>query len=339
MSRKRLRRFSSRRQLPVRQALYARIPTLLYDMFVGCPTLQFIIPQNFVLSSFSLHFYRRYAIMKPRKCKEVSDTIHTTFNLDARYPVATLTTYVQSESSSPKIRPAMIVCPGGGYHGLANHEGEPIALFYLKHGFNAFVLHYGVSENATNSRPLIQAALAIRHVREHAAEYNVDPNRIFILGFSAGGHLAGSAGVLWNSPIVREALGINEENEGINRPDGMVLCYPVITALEYRHKGSFRNLLGTGTEEPDEEARRAWSLELHVDNTTPPAFLWHTVNDGGVPVQNSLLLGEALSRAGVSYEMHLFPDGRHGLGIPADRPDIAVWADLSATWAKNLGKQ
>ena len=199
------------------------------------------------------------------------------------------------------------------------------------------MLHYGVSENATEGRPLIQAALAIRHVREHAEEYGIDPKRILIIGFSAGGHLAASAGILWNSPIVRDALGITEENEGINRPDGMILCYPVITALEYRHKGSFRNLLGTGAEEPSEEARRTWSLELHVDETTPPAFLWHTVNDGGVPVQNSLLLGEALSRVGIPYEMHLFPDGRHGLGLAGGRPDVAVWAELSATWAKSLG--
>ncbi len=260
-----------------------------------------------------------------------------TLLLDPRYPEATLTTYIQDEGKPDAApRPAMIICPGGGYHGLAHHEGEPIALFYLNEGMNAFVLRYGVGENATNHRPLIQAALAIRHVREHAKEYNVDPHKILILGFSAGGHLAGSAGVFWNSAPVREALGITAETEGINRPDGMVLCYPVITALEYRHRGTFRNLLGTGSEEPSEEARRAVSLELHVDETTPPAFLWHTVNDGGVPVQNSLLMAESLSRAGVSYEMHLFPDGRHGLGIPKDHPHIARWTSLSAEWAKEL---
>ena len=262
--------------------------------------------------------------------------IHQQLTPDARYPEATLTTYIRNEGDNPPARPAVIICPGGGYRGLARHESEPIALFYLSHGFNAFLLRYGVGENATGGRPLIQAALAIRHVREHAAEYNVDPKRILILGFSAGGHLAASAGILWNSSLVREALGITEENEGINRPDGMILCYPVITALEHRHCGSFRRLLGTGEAEPDEEARRAWSLELHVDETTPPTFLWHTVNDDCVPVQNSLLLAESMSRAGVSYEMHLFPDGRHGLGIPTGRPDIAVWAELSATWAKNL---
>ena len=262
---------------------------------------------------------------------------HQKFILDARYPEATLTTYVQGEADAPIARPAVIVCPGGAYLGHAHHEGEPIALFYLKQGFNAFVLHYGVGENATGGRPLIQAALAIRHVREHAKEYNVDPSRILILGFSAGGHLAASAGILWNAPIVREALGITEETKGVNRPDGMILCYPVITALEHRHKASFRRILGTGSDEPSEEARRAWSLELHVDSTTPPAFLWHTVNDEGVSVQNSLLLGEAMSRAGVSYEMHLFPKGKHGLGLATDRPEIAVWADLSAVWAKNPG--
>ncbi|MBR2353441.1 MAG: alpha/beta hydrolase [Clostridia bacterium] len=263
--------------------------------------------------------------------------LHKTLTLDPRYPEATLTTYIHDDSErKPHPRPAIVVCPGGGYHGLASHEGEPIALFYMTHGMNAFVLRYGVGENATNGRPLIQAAMAIKHVREHAEEYNIDQKKILILGFSAGGHLAGSAGVLWNSALVREALGITEETEGINRPDGMILCYPVLTALEYRHKGSFRYLLGTGSEEPSEEARRAWSLELHVDSTTPPAFIWHTFNDQGVPVQNSLLMANALSLAKVPCELHVFPDGPHGLGIPKDRPHIAKWAPLSAEWAKEL---
>ncbi len=260
---------------------------------------------------------------------------HETFPLDARYPEATLTTYIQDEVKNHPPRPAMIVCPGGGYHDLAPHEGEPFALYYLNEGFNTFMLHYGVSENASGGRPLIQAALAIKHVREHAESYHVDPDKIFIIGFSAGGHLAASAGIFWNAPIVREALGITEETEGINRPNGMILSYPVISAMEYRHKGSFRYLLGTGSEEPTEEARRAWSLELHVDSSTPPAFIWHTVNDQVVPVQNSLLLADAMTRAGVSYEMHLFPDGHHGLGLAKNRPDVAVWTSLSVTWTKN----
>lgn len=259
---------------------------------------------------------------------------HQTILLDEQYPEATLTYYIQDEKENAPPRPAVIVCPGGGYHGLAHHEGEPIALTYLNEGLNAFVLRYGVGKQATEGRPLIQAAMAVKHVREHAEFYNIDPDKIFILGFSAGGHLAGSAGVLWNSPIVRTALGITEENEGINRPNGMILCYPVITAMEHRHKGSFRNLLGTGSEEPEEEARRAWSLELHVDPTTPPAFLWHTVNDGGVPVWNSILMAESLHRAGVSYEMHLYPDGPHGVGLAKDRPHIATWVSLSVAWIK-----
>ena len=143
---------------------------------------------------------------------------HETMILDMRYPEATLTTYIQDEGSNPSPRPAIIVCPGGGYHGLAHHEGEPIALLYLNEGFNTFVLRYGTEENATKGRPLIKAALAIKHVRENAETYNIDPHKILILGFSAGGHLAGSAGILWNSPLVREALGITEKNEGINRP-------------------------------------------------------------------------------------------------------------------------
>lgn len=244
-------------------------------------------------------------------------------------------------SNTPELRQtprrAIIVCPGGAYSGLAPHEADPVAHRFLAAGFATFVLRYGVGKGATDFAPLFQVALAIKHIREHAADYNVDPDYIFTLGFSAGGHLAGSAGVLWNIPEVKAVLG--DAPEGINRPTGMILCYPVITAGEFANRGSFHNLCGS--KEATQAEMDRYSLELHVDGTTPPAFLWHTWNDNGVPVQNSMLMAEALTRAGVPVEMHIFPDGRHGLGLCEDSKSAGAahsksWVDLAIAWARDF---
>ena len=252
---------------------------------------------------------------------------------------ATLTPICLSNTAELRQSPrrAVIVCPGGGYSGLAPHEADPVAHRFLAAGFATFVLRYSVGENAKNFAPLCEVALAIKHVREHAEEYNVDPNYIFTLGFSAGGHLAGSAGVLWNIPEVKAVLG--DAPEGINRPTGMILCYPVITAGEFAHKGSFHKLCGS--KEATQEEMDRFSLEKHVDATTAPAFLWHTQNDGGVPVQNSLRLVDAMTRAGVSAELHMYPDGPHGLGLCEDSKSAGAahckgWIDLAIKWAQDL---
>ena len=271
--------------------------------------------------------------------------ITETFVLDPRYPDATLTTYLHGHTRKINpIRPAMIVCPGGGYHNLANHEGEPIALYYLNAGMNAFVLHYSINEGAANFAPLIQAALAVKHVREHAEEYGIDPDKIFIGGFSAGGHLAASCGILWNSAPVRDALGITDGTclEGMNRPSGMVLSYPVITAMDYRHVKSFRYL--SGKEDPTVEERMPFSLEYHVNETTPPVFVWHTFDDQVVPVRNTLLLLDALTTHGVPFEAHIYPHGSHGLAFANEEttgesgidPHVESWAQLSVEWTKRI---
>lgn len=240
-----------------------------------------------------------------------------TFVLDERYPDCTLTTYIHEPYAELQIptRRAIIVCPGGGYGGLSEREAEPVALQYFAAGLNVFILRYSVREKAANNAPLVESALAVKHVRDHAAEYFIDPAYVFITGFSAGGHCAAMCGTLWNDPVVREALGIDrgEAPEGINRPTATVLCYPVITGGPYAHRGSIDNLCGypsAGTEGADR-----FSLELHVDATTPPAFIWHTFNDEGVPIQNTLLYANALAAAGVSFEYHVYPDGVHGLAL------------------------
>ena len=234
-------------------------------------------------------------------------------------------------------RRAIIVCPGGGYGFCSDREADPIAASFLASGFATFVLHYSVKENAANYQPIKEVALAVKYVREHAEEYNVDPAYVFTCGFSAGGHLAASAGVLWNDPAVREVLG--DAPSGINRPTGMILSYPVITAGEWAHRGSIANLCGV--KEYTKEQGDRFSLELHVDETTSPAFIWHTFSDNCVPVQNSLLMAEAMTKANVPFELHIFPEGQHGLslcnelvGTPA--PHNACWIELAARWAQEL---
>lgn len=236
------------------------------------------------------------------------------------------------------LRRAVIVCPGGAYHGHASHEGDPIAFRFLGAGFATFVLRYSVKERAADFRPLTEILLAIRFVREHAAEFHVDPDYVFTCGFSAGGHLAGSAGVLWNTPEVEHYIPQHER--ALCRPTGMILCYPVITADKaFGHMGSFKRLCGSDT--PTDAQMARFSLEKHVTKDTSPAFLWHTFADTGVHVNNTLFMADALTKAGVPFEAHIFPTGQHGLGLcdgayGAPNAHNACWIDLAITWAKNL---
>ena len=263
---------------------------------------------------------------------------------------ATLTSLCLSNRNDLKLSPrrAVIVCPGGGYSGLSDREDEVVAAQYLAAGFATFILHYSVKENAQNFQPLKEAALAIKHVRENAEHYNVDPDYIFITGFSAGGHLAASAGVFWDHPAVKELLGT--EDTRVCRPTGMILCYPVITTGEYTHVHSTQRLCGKFNKEPivtyTREEADQFSLELHVKENTPPAFLWHTAADQAVPVENSLLFATALSRAKVPFELHIFPEGCHGLSLCNEQtmsgnekmfvPHNEVWINLACKWAREL---
>ncbi|MBQ8341122.1 MAG: alpha/beta hydrolase [Clostridia bacterium] len=234
-------------------------------------------------------------------------------------------------------RPCVIVCPGGGYGMLSDREAEPIAAQFLSAHFATFILRYSVGTDAKDFTPAKQVALAIKHVREHASDYNLNPDRIFTCGFSAGGHLAGSAGVFWNAPEVRAALG--DAPEGINRPNGMILCYPVITAGDHAHKGSFHKLCGS--KEATQAEMDRFSLELHVDETTPPAFIWHTFNDGVVPIKNALLMADALADVKVPFELHIYPDGPHGLALCNEQtrvlnPHCEGWVKLAVQWVKDF---
>lgn len=259
------------------------------------------------------------------------------------YENATLTPICISNSAELNQAPhrAVIVCPGGGYAMLSDREAEPIATQFLAAGFQTFLLRYTVGEGAKDFQPLRQAALAIRYVRDNAEKYNVDPDHLLICGFSAGGHLAASSGILWDIP---ELADIREGRpEGYTRPNGMILSYPVITAGELAHQHSIQKLCGTT--EPTDAQRDRFSLEKHVNETTPPAFIWHTFPDTCVPVQNSLLLAEAMLAAHVPFELHVFPEGPHGLALCNEQtaagrqttiyPHNECWMELAIRWAKD----
>lgn len=273
---------------------------------------------------------------------------HETFVLDPRYPDCLVNTYIHDDVPELNMPPrrAIIVCPGGGYQFLSDREAEPVALQYFAAGLNVFILRYSVQDKAASDAPLIESALTVKHIREHAEDYHIDPAYVFITGFSAGGHCAAMCGTLWNDPVVREALGIDRGDapEGINRPTATLPCYPVITGGAYAHRGSIDTLCGYPSEGTAGADR--YSLELHVDKTTSPAFLWHTFNDPCVPVKNSLLYAEALERAGVPFELHIYPDGTHGLslattetwvGLPSHlNPTCAVWIKEAIRFVKEF---
>ena len=211
-------------------------------------------------------------------------------------------------------KPAMLVIPGGGYSVVCTErEGEPIALAYLALGYNAFVLHYSVGREASGERPLAQASEAVAYIRRNSKALSISEDMIFAVGFSAGGHLCGSLATVWKSENAVHAAGIKA---GENRPDGVVLCYPVISGTEHPHKGSFVNLCGC--ENPTTRQLEYYSLERHVDKDSSPAFIIHTAEDELVPVENSLLMAQAYAKAGVTFELHVYPYGPHGLSLAND---------------------
>ena len=228
---------------------------------------------------------------------------------------------------------AVVVCPGGGYRNLAvDHEGHQIARWLNSFGVAAFVLKYRLGPRYHHPAPLQDAQRALRHVRLHAAEFYIDPERIGIWGFSAGGHLASTAGTHFErgNPAAADAYGRTS-----SRPDFLVLGYPVISlTTEFTHQGSRRYLLG---ENPDPALAESLSNEKQVTAETPPTFLFHTDEDKGVPAENSVLFYLALRRAGVPAEMHIYERGQHGVGLaPTDRV-LSSWPSRLADWLYSRG--
>ena len=254
-----------------------------------------------------------------------------------------LSVYIQQPSDSLKItkRPMVLICPGGAYAYTSDREAEPIAFAFMGRGFNVAILRYSCYP-AHFPASLLEVGRSIIIIREHAKEWEIDPDAIVVQGCSAGGHLAASFGCFWKEDFISEKLfgtALAEEKEKL-RPNGLILCYPVISGGEFAHRDSFKNLLGDRYDELLEKT----SLENSVNKNVPRTFIWHTYTDGSVPVENSYLFAMALKRCNINTELHVFPEGGHGLSMSnwlsegkegkENVPACEPWIELACTWMK-----
>ena len=259
-------------------------------------------------------------------------------------PWVTLTAYLSYSRDTRA--DAVLICPGGGYYDVCDgHEGDAVAIAFAARGFRTFVLRYSVKENAKFPTPLADASLAICHIKDHAEEYGIDPEELFVAGFSAGGHLAGLAATRWKMEEVYEAVA--DLPYGYNKPKGVMMIYPAVNsrcANCERYSQAFGTLFGC--KEPSDEQLDSVSVDFHVDADSVPVFVMHTFNDKVVDVRNVMLLGTAYANAGIPFEMHVYPDGPHGLSVANaitawGRPRyinsrVAEWVRLAAEWAETL---
>ena len=223
-----------------------------------------------------------------------------------------------------KVRPALVICPGGAYRWRSPREKDPPALEFLSMGYQVFILEYSCGDQAGEYHPLRELAETVRVLREHHEAWHIDPGKIAVLGFSAGGHLAASLGALWNDP----ELGLPSDS----RPDALVLCYPVVSTREFAHGESVQWVTGG-----DGALLEKLHIPGRVTGAFPPTFLWHGGEDGSVPPENSLMLAAELRRHGVPFELHLFETGGHGLStctLEVETPDevCRAWLSLCKTW-------
>lgn len=253
-----------------------------------------------------------------------------------------LTCYLHSESPEmPRApRDAILVIPGGGYTACSDREAEPIALAYMRYGLNAFVLRYSTKAKSTFPRPLNEASLSVKFIKDNAVRFHINPDRIFAVGFSAGGHLCACLGTFHSMPSLLKELNIEK---GENRVRGTILSYPVISTGEFTHMETRANLLGTDT--PNDDDINRYSVEKNISPDTVPSFIWHTYEDTCVPVENSLLIATAMRKNNVPFELHIFQKGVHGLALcneitktDTDRfvePSAECWLEMSVKWMKN----
>lgn len=262
--------------------------------------------------------------------------------LNGQAPDAPMQLYLLSNSDeveTERRRPLVLILPGGGYRFLSFREEEPVAVRLLSMGYHAAVLRYSVAP-VTFPAQLLQVLAAIHTLRSHADEWHILPDKIIVMGFSAGGHAAASADVFWSKPHYASLLGLTIEQV---RPDALALCYPVITSGPFAHQGSIDCLTG-GKDSP---YRDTVSLEKQVGRDVPPCFIWHTCADSAVPVENSMMFASALRKHKVPFEMHLFANGEHGLSLADSEvygPDRAgsineacrQWVGMFGRWLNAL---
>jgi acetyl esterase/lipase len=219
-------------------------------------------------------------------------------------------TYISSDIT----KDAMLVIPGGGYATVCHYrEGEPVALAYSALGYNTFVLNYRTAEPGdVYPKQLCDAVSAVLYIKENAERFHINPDRVFAVGFSAGGHLAASLATMYNRPEVAEMLG---RDTAAARPTAVVLSYPVTTLNDLTHEGSFIYLLGKPFSEITEEDKERYSIDTAVTEDTPPMFIWHTQSDELVPIEGTLLLARALRQKRVTFELTVYPYGPHGFAL------------------------
>ena len=251
---------------------------------------------------------------------EIVDLWENTPGMCEETPTLEVYTPIRKNSNA-----AVVIFPGGGYRGRSSHEGPGYAEFFNAYGVTAFVCQYRVHPHPF-PLPLLDARRAIRYVRAHSEELGIDKDNIYIMGSSAGGHLAALTAT-YHAPIEFEDM--DEIDKEDYRPNAQILCYPVISLLEdYTHRGSGEKLLGDRLQELGD----ALSPHLIADETTPKAFIWHTFDDGGVNVINTLEYAKRLKTVGVSAEVHIYPHGRHGLGISNEAPYVRKWTQNLVEW-------
>ncbi len=251
--------------------------------------------------------------------------------------------YTYILDNSPEIdinrkRPTVVICPGGGYVFTSDRESEGIAIKLNSMGFNAVILRYSCKP-AIFPTQLMELASTIALVRENAEKWHVDTDKIVVMGFSAGGHLAASIGVHWDKEFVYKALNLNAQDI---KPNALVLSYAVVGALENSPSKSYGNLLG----DKEAELLDLADVPKHISKNTPKSFIWHTFDDDVVPVKNALMYADGLHRYDVPFELHIYPTGPHGLGLSTEetcgvdggliQKECANWIDLAGVFIKNL---
>ena len=236
----------------------------------------------------------------------------------------------------------VIVFPGGGYHARAEYEGVPVAECFNRLGFHAATLEYRVHPQVCYPGPQQDALRAVKILRSRAAELKIRPDNIAVLGFSAGGHLAGCCGTIWNEIDASDGDAADAVD---SRPDAMILCYPVISLdKDFGHVGSGRRLMCSAkklldNEDPDPAELEKLRLDLRVTADTPPTFLWHTATDKTVPVHNSVAFAEAMWANKNTAELHVFPRGSHGIswGAKLDKiPEVRIWPTLADRFLRTV---
>ena len=264
-----------------------------------------------------IDLYSYFSLSKPEGAKGIL----TAYMLD-----------VNKEIGLNRQRSAMLVLPGGGYSFVSERENESVAIAYLQHGLNVFVLDYSVAP-AFFPTQIREAAMAMIFIRENAKKYHVDPETVGVVGFSAGGHLCGCLGNLFNAPELQDL-----RNADFIRPTAVILSYPVTVCTPGKtHQGSFINVSNNNP-----ELIERLSLDKCVTKFSSPAFIWHTMADGTVPVYGSLIMGQKYNEHGVPFEMHIFEQGGHGLSVATDEvnspnKEAAIWVDLTIAWLKLRG--